>query len=105
MRGRIARLLCLAVVCLALAGCALPTAPEGNAESLVGTAKDNASAATCRTNRAQIAQAYSMALIGGSDSPTDFNLFVADLGVKCPSGGAYSWVAASEEVKCSVHGE
>ena len=105
MSARYVRIACALIVCLALTGCALPTAPGGGATSIVGEAKDNASAVTCRTNRAQLAQQYSIVLSGASDGTTDFGALVTELGVKCPSNGAYSWNSAAEKVKCSVHGE
>jgi hypothetical protein len=97
--------ICLAlIICLALVGCAAPKATEGPA-SVVGTAKDNASIVTCRTNRAQLEQQYSIVLSGGSEGSTDFGALVKELGVKCPSNGVYSWDAPATKVKCSVHGE
>lgn len=103
MHRRIARLTGVLIICLALAGCAVPSGP--GAGSIVGTAKDNASVVTCRTNRAQLAQQYSIALSGATDDPPSFSTFVAQLGVKCPSGGVYSWNAGAAKVLCSVHAE
>ena len=103
MYARIARIAGVLVICLALVGCAAPKA-EGPA-SIVGTAKDNASIVTCRTNRAQLEQQYSIVLSGASAGSTDFGALVKELGVKCPSNGAYSWDAPATKVKCSVHGE
>ena len=103
MHNRIARLSCALVICFALLGCAAPSG--SGAGSIVGTAKDNASVVTCRTNRAQLAEQYSIALSGASDAPADFGAFVKELGVKCPSGGTLSWDAAASKVRCSVHGE
>jgi hypothetical protein len=104
MSSRIARILGVLVICLALVGCTAALKPE-TAGSIVGTAKDNASIVTCRTNRAQLAQQYSIVLSGASEGSTDFGALVTELGVKCPSAGAYSWDAATAKVKCTVHGE
>ena len=103
MRNRIALLVGVLVICLVLAGCAIPTG--SGVDSIVGTAKTNAGAVTCRTNRAQLAQQYSIVLSGATGGSTDFGALVAELGVKCPSGGAYSWNDAAAKVRCSVHGE
>jgi hypothetical protein len=103
MATRIARLAGVLVISLALVGCAVPSGPGPG--SIVGTAKDNASIVTCRTNRTQLAQQYSMVLSGATDAPTDFGAFIAQLGVKCPSGGTYSWDAPATKVLCSVHKE
>jgi len=102
MFTRIARLLGVLAVTLALAGCALP---GSNAGSMVGEGKDNASIVTCRTNRDQLAQQYSIAQSGAAGAPVDFAALVAELKVKCPSGGAYSWDDATAKARCSIHGE
>jgi hypothetical protein len=103
MHVRIARIMGALVICVALAGCAAPSG--SGAGSIVGTAKDNASVVTCRTNRAQLAQQYSIVLSGATGAPVDFGALVTELGVKCPSGGAYAWDEAKAKVSCSVHGE
>jgi hypothetical protein len=103
MYARIARIMGALLICLVLAGC---TAPSGSgAGSIVGTAKDNASVVTCKTNRAQLAQQYSIVLSGATGGSTDFGALVKELGVKCPSGGVYSWDEPNAKVSCSVHGE
>jgi hypothetical protein len=104
MCGRVARTGVAFVICLVLAGCAIPTG-SGGAGSIVGTGKDNASVVTCRTNRAQLDQQYSMVLSGVGQGSTDFAAFVKEQGAKCPSGGSYSWDAAKARTRCSVHGE
>ena len=103
MRTRIARLVGVLVICLALVGCTTPSGPGPG--SIVGTAKDNASIVTCKTNRAQLAQQYTIMLSGASDGSADFDALVTELGVKCPSDGTYSWNAGTTKVVCSVHGE
>jgi hypothetical protein len=103
MRTRIARLVGVLVVCLALVGCMAPSGPQ--AGSIVGTAKDDASVVTCKTNRAQLAQQYTIMLNDAPDGSADFDALVTELGVKCPSGGTYSWNAGTTKVVCSVHGE
>jgi hypothetical protein len=100
---RIARIAAALVVCVALVGCAAPSG--SGAGSVVGTAKDNASVVTCKTNRAQLAQQYSIVLSGATAGAPDFGALVKELGVKCPSGGAYTWDEAKAAVSCSVHGE
>ena len=105
MFARIARTVGALALCLALAGCAAPPLPGSDAGSIVGTAKDNASVVTCKTNRAQLAQQYSIALSGAAGTTPDFGALVTELGVKCPSGGAYTWNATKALVVCSVHGE
>ena len=102
MHTRIMRLASVLAVCVALVGCAAPSG--SGAGSIVGTAKDNASVVTCKTNRAQLAQQYSIVLSGAAGAPVDFGAFVAELGVKCPSGGTYTWSEAASTVSCSVHG-
>jgi hypothetical protein len=111
MRKRIALLVTALVFALALAGCAAPKPPaaeqlaqSGGPASMVGQAKDNAAEVTCRTNRAQIDQLYSAAQSAGSGS-TDFAAVLAQSRATCPSGGAYSWDAATSKTRCSVHGE
>jgi hypothetical protein len=103
MHNRVVQLLGALVICLALAGCAAPSG--SGAGSIVGTAKDNASVVTCRTNRAQLAQQYSISLSGAAGAPADFGALVAEVGTKCPSGGTYSWNAGTSKVVCSIHGE
>jgi hypothetical protein len=112
-------ILVVAVLCLALAGCgaARPTttAPAagsaatdssgGGSGTFVKDAKDAASIATCASNRAQLDQQYSMAQGSASGAPVDFAAIVQQLGAKCPSGGTYSWDAAANKTRCSVHGE
>ena len=99
----IVSLVVVLVFCLTLAGCAAPKADSGPG-STVGTAKDNASIVTCRTNRAQLDQQYSMAQ-SAAEAPADFAALVEQVGAKCPSGGAYSLDATTGKTRCSVHGE
>lgn len=103
MHMRIARFAGVLAICLALVGCAAPSGSD--AGSIVGTGKDKASIVTCRTNRAQLAQQYSIAQSGAAGEPVDFAALVAEVGVKCPSNGTYTWVEGSSKVSCSVHGE
>ena len=104
MYTRIAGIGVTLVLCVALAGCAIPTGISGGG-SIVGTGKDNASAVACRTNRAQVDQLYTAVMSGVGEGSTDFVAFVKEQGAKCPSGGTYSWDAATGKTKCSVHGE
>ena len=104
MYARIAWIGVALVLCLSLVGCAIPTGSGGNG-TVVGTGKDNASVLTCRTNRVQLDQLYTAVLSGAGEGSTDFAAFVKEQGVKCPSGGVYSWDAATSKAKCSVHGE
>jgi hypothetical protein len=92
----------LLVACLGVAGCAQPPDVTGVGTAIESSA-DAAKAATCKTNRAQLDQQYTMAQDSGA--PADMSAIVAQLGVKCPAGGAYSWDAATSKTKCSVHGE
>ena len=99
----------LLVSCLALAGCGAGTSgsqPEsGGAGTIVNTAKDNAAAVTCGTNRAQLAQQLSMAQSAAEGAAPDLAAVVSELKVKCPSGGSYSLDQSTGRVACSVHGE
>jgi len=76
----------------------------GGAGTIVNEAKDNASIAACRTNRALLDQQYAMAQ-SASTAPADFASVLQQSGAKCPSGGAYSWDDAAGKTRCSVHGE
>ena len=97
------------IACLALAGCGglkpKAEAESGGAGTIVNTAKDNASAVTCGTNRTQIANQISMAQSTAEGAAPDVAAVVAQLKVVCPSGGAYSLDQATGKVACSVHGE
>ena len=75
------------------------------AGTIVNTAKDNASAAACATNRAQLAEQISMAQSSSEGKAPDLAAIVAELKVTCPSGGAYAFDQATGRVACSVHGE
>jgi hypothetical protein len=100
------------VVCIALTGCGAAksgssnsgAAPSGKG-TIVNTAKDNAAAVACSTNRAQLAQQLSMAQSTSEGTPPDLATIVAQLKVKCPSGGTYAFDEATSRVACSVHGE
>lgn len=98
---RILRLLGVLALCFVLAGCG----PKESTGTIVKEGKDNASIVTCRTNRAQLAQQYSVAQSGAAGEPVSFASFVSELNVKCPSGGTYTWDAPAGKVKCSIHGE
>jgi len=97
---------------LALFGCsekpalvAPPGSPAGTLQSAPGQA-DAAAAAACASNRAQVSAQYAVVQSGGSpEADTSFAGVVQRAGAKCPSGGTYSWDAASAKVKCSTHGE
>jgi hypothetical protein len=108
------------VACLALAGCgsakpnattqpapaASSSAPgSGGNGTVVNTAKDEASAATCAANRAQLDQQLAMAQSSSTGAAPDLASIVAQLKVVCPSGGTYSLDSSTGKATCSVHGE
>ncbi|NTU70622.1 MAG: hypothetical protein HGB10_02200 [Coriobacteriia bacterium] len=104
---RIAACVLAVAVAISLAGCssgAKDGAPA-NLGDAVGTAKDNASIATCRTNRATLGQLLSTSASTAEGTPPTLAQLVAENKVICPSGGAYSLNAATGKVACSVHGE
>lgn len=98
------------VAALALVGCggakseSATGSATGGAGTIVNEAKDNASIAACRTNRALLDQQYAMAQSAG-DAPADFATVLQQSDAKCPSGGSYTWDAATGKTRCSVHGE
>jgi len=96
------------IVLLTVSGCGsgktdsgTGAAGSGGPGTFVNDAKDNASIAACRTNRAQIDQQYSMAQSTGE---ANFSAVLEQSGAKCPSGGTYSWDVAANKTTCSVHG-
>lgn len=94
------------VICLALAGCgASKPSASGGAGTIVNTAKDNASAVTCGTNRTVIANQLSMGQSTSEGAAPDVAAIVAEAKVVCPSGGTYSLDQATGKVACSVHGQ
>jgi len=97
--------------CLMLTGCGtkaaepLPGTPAGTLQSAPAQA-DAAATAACSSNRAQLSAEYSVVQSGAStEADTSFGGVVQRSGAKCPSGGAYSWDAATNKAKCSIHGE
>jgi len=102
------------VACVALVGCGSakpatggqPSADGGSGTgTIIKTAQDNASAATCATNRAQLSQLLATAQSTSAGAAPDLAAIVAENKIVCPSGGTFSLDAATGKVACSVHGE
>ena len=92
--------------CLAVAGCGVGGQTDSAGPgTVIETAKDNASVVACRTNRGLLDQQYSMAQAESPGGTADFAALVKSAGVKCPSGGVYSFDETAQKTKCSVHGE
>jgi len=94
------------IALLLLVGCGAKgaSAPGEGAGTIVQEAKTNATGVTCRTNRAQIDQAYSNAQ-STSAEPVVFATVLQQANAKCPGGGTYSWDTATSKTRCSIHGE
>lgn len=90
---------------LALSGCATAKSLGSQGAAMVSTSKVAATAITCRTNRAQLGEHYSLELSSGSANSPDIQQIARQIHSKCPAGGTYSWDAQSGVARCSVHGE
>jgi len=89
--------LTVAVVCVALLGALAPVGCSGGPTAAELKAK-------CFANESELRTMMNLFIADTGGVAAPFDSVVAKTGVKCPSGGKYSWDAATGVVTCSVHG-